>query len=825
MSAAVEDIEGEESVFKGQPVDSGNALVRGFRALIVNLTVWFLGVVYWGLFFMGQYGYGDVVFLTLESYGSFFTVLAIGSVSLVFLLALLDIGYWRGCFWYIGQILIAITMTGFMLTALTFTSQFPAASVCVYLVTCPILLYLLKVTFLRGMTGETFLFWISIGLFVDAVVAFVVWIIWVVNGPSETYPVSNGVGNYWDIPLISDFYIRLNCTLPYDITSRLNNQTALIAFIDSIDYAGLCDEAFFMWITPLILSVFCLILSIALLFLYRAQMSYYQNKKRMDAKTQMFFLFIALVLLGMWSSASIAGAQIGLATLVFTFSFLFLVVGTTAIVLVTGIEGFKRDLISVPLAKRIIESSGSDWLRALGVIALFPASFVIFPLSFLRQLGRRCLPFTKPVDEAESKLVFTLEVSKFLARARRWHWTSVLTKMIYWGILFFCVSVMAARVLNVFFSYLNSVFVANRYSFVAVVFLYLAAAAFVFQFPPTPGMPIYYAAGVIIPQVAISDQIISSSNANNANLWFGWAIAVAVSLAAKYSLVISGQLIGYFWANSSVTIRRLVGVNSPELRSIKYILMQKGLTFPKVSVLLGGPDWPVAVICGILHTSLPRNLLGNFPIILMIIPATLAGTLLLVANENAQFASAAAIALSLTVLTQGISMIAALHYIEATSQDKKQDIDQFPIDEEVARLDEASAVKLKKRRYASQWYFLPLYMKFIMLTGAIAETISLYLFLLFGSRCFVNFSVNDSIDTVLNGNALNLVLPLGWFGIGLFIYGVVVVFMLGRWISYNVNKVLGSELITATSENQSEEDDELTSLYSGRYSRCCGACC
>ena len=124
-----------------------------------------------------------------------------------------------------------------------------------------------------------------------------------------------------------------------------------------------------------------------------------------------------------------------------------------------------------------------------------------------------------------------------------------------------------------------------------------------------------------------------------------------------------------------------------------------------------------------------------------------------------------------------------------------------------------------------------------MITGVIAETGSLYLFLLFGSRCFVNFQVNDTIAVALNGNAINLVKPLGWVGIAMFVYGCIVLLLLGRWISWNMHKVPPPESETTTLTTSSKppdgdatpvvamDDDDLGSLYSGRYSRCFGACC
>jgi len=57
-------------------------------------------------------------------------------------------------------------------------------------------------------------------------------------------------------------------------------------------------------------------------------------------------------------------------------------------------------------------------------------------------------------------------------------------------------------------------------------------------------------------------------------------------------LAVAGEqvMIGQWFGSNSVAVRRAVGVNSVELRAIKKILMEKGLTKAKVACLVGGPE-------------------------------------------------------------------------------------------------------------------------------------------------------------------------------------------------------------------------------------------
>jgi hypothetical protein len=54
-------------------------------------------------------------------------------------------------------------------------------------------------------------------------------------------------------------------------------------------------------------------------------------------------------------------------------------------------------------------------------------------------------------------------------------------------------------------------------------------------------------------------------------------------------------------------------------------------------------------------------------------------------------------------------------------------------------------------------------------------SLSCYIFFLEGENCFVAFELTDSIDEELDGNALNLVKPLGWVGMGLFVAACVLI--------------------------------------------------
>merc|ERR1719162_2540318 len=78
----------------------------------------------------------------------------------------------------------------------------------------------------------------------------------------------------------------------------------------------------------------------------------------------------------------------------------------------------------------------------------------------------------------------------------------------------------------------------------------------------------------------------------------------------------------------SVKIQQLICVDQVGTRGIEKILNKRGLKPSKVAVLIGGPDWPTSVTCGILKVDVPQMLLGTLPIVIICFPCVVAGACL-----------------------------------------------------------------------------------------------------------------------------------------------------------------------------------------------------
>ena len=102
-----------------------------------------------------------------------------------------------------------------------------------------------------------------------------------------------------------------------------------------------------------------------------------------------------------------------------------------------------------------------------------------------------------------------------------------------------------------------------------------------------------------------------------------------------------------------IGVRQAVGVNSSTIRTIRIILMEKGLTSNKMAILVGGPDWPTSVLTGILGCSYKQMIIGSAPFIVTIPVTVLAGALQLKAKESPAMAAAAGTILMLASM-QGV---------------------------------------------------------------------------------------------------------------------------------------------------------------------------
>lgn len=259
--------------------------------------------------------------------------------------------------------------------------------------------------------------------------------------------------------------------------------------------------------------------------------------------------------------------------------------------------------------------------RTLEALFVVTSSPIVVPalllLSALNQRARRaaCFAHTKPfADAAERADWVTAFARAKLAWMRTWAWTTVLTFAVYWGMAYVTLQVVISRFTVLFLSWLIDPG-CDGLGVYAVTGIILAVGLVMFLLPPVPGMPIYLAGGILITA--------------KGHARFGApgviAYCCAVMLALKMLACTVQQKVFGERLGGYVAVRQLCAVNSDTTRVMRLILAEPGLSPPKVAILLGGPDWPTSVLCGILGLPLGSILFGTLPIVVVIVPAVLAG--------------------------------------------------------------------------------------------------------------------------------------------------------------------------------------------------------
>jgi len=441
--------------------------------------------------------------------------------------------------------------------------------------------------------------------------------------------------------------------------------------------------------------------------------------------------------------------------------------------------------------------------RGLFVAACSPVLLAYFCLSAVNQLVRRVgiIPCSQPANEVvvdpnsynNDGLVARSDAGFLTVRAKRhfgtmmnWYRAKVLTYAIYWGILFIVFQVLVAKLTTVFLSWMIEKMAG--FGLIAVSGIMAGVGVLMFLLPPVPGLPVYLSLGIIIP--AKGHEIL------------GWPGAIlysaGVGLVLKlFSSALQQKVIGENLSHV-VKVRQFVNINSKLMKSTRLELGSGGLSVAKVAILIGGPDWPTSVLCGIMRISLLQIMWGTLPVVFLILPTCLSGALLYMAsldNEtgNPEFPwadTASTLTFSATAMVQLGALLVATYYIERASETRADELEAVEDDKEVKEADEKDEHMRKCFETVTKWNVIPLWPKLALILSHVSITTSCYM-VQYGT-CFVEHNLTDSIDENLGGSVANLFLPLGWVVIALFIASMILLGIFSSWGNRQAKKLVES---------------------------------
>jgi hypothetical protein len=342
-----------------------------------------------------------------------------------------------------------------------------------------------------------------------------------------------------------------------------------------------------------------------------------------------------------------------------------------------------------------------------------------------------------------------------------WNWKEVLVKVMYLGLLYFLFEVGFTKATKIVLAYINMMLVGvSLYIVTATVFL---VGFVLFMLPPTPGAPVYMIVGIIIVRTATEP--IEKGGAG----WTfaaGASLAIGVGFAVKIAFAAAAQKwIGAPMGNNA-SIRHTCQIHTMEMRAFEMVVSSPGCTPAKVAVLIGGPDWPMAVICGILQLPLAPVLLAVSPVLFQsVIPCVLSGALLSAKSEGLREVGSTCLAIA-AFLQVGAGLVFG-YYLQ---QIIEKHADELSVprerDKDLLLLDKKEAAKAQSDAELVSWPVLPCVMKCILIFGVLLSQGMFMVF--FAGDCFRKFAVDDSIEEKLDGNPLNMIKRDGWVGMTLF---------------------------------------------------------
>lgn len=433
------------------------------------------------------------------------------------------------------------------------------------------------------------------------------------------------------------------------------------------------------------------------------------------------------------------------------------------------------DVMTHPLVKGVWGFRHSDWARAMIIFGfgLIAAPFIL--LSMFNQCVRKRRRVYRTVDRDKEgttqqitqehmpdEFPCTPKVHALLNYVLGGDVIRVIIK-VYILALFGITTVVTPGALNVFLAWMMSILSDLHFATICAV-LYVVGLV-MFLLPPVPGAPIYLFGGVLLAGKGME------AWGKDRGFWLGTTICVFVGTACKISSCAIQQKVFGEQLGRSLWVRQTVGVHKPLIRAIEIILRKPGLTWGKSFILVGGPDWPTSVLCGILKLPLCQCMVGTLPVLFFIMPFTCTGSFYVKADEGEVWKAMGEFMFTITaVFTAGLS--ASIWWqVQACMTENAEEI-AMP-KEEYLELDWRDYMAEQiARETVVHWRQVPCLLKVVFLSGVVVDTAVFHLFYWSYPTCFGTFSVTDSISSLdFYGHSGSLVKQSGVAGLGAAVVG------------------------------------------------------
>ena len=754
---------------------------QGFFAAVVYTIAQGIGFLMLFSTMLPYYQFGARVYRGVQDTANEAFILMGCSVGALFLLYVFDFAYWTGFLRRVGYVIICLSVMGIGGFSLLMLEVYPGAPMLYFALLPPVLGAALKQAWFPDDDVLWFVLGAIVGLVVNTVVVGTLWVVWMVTERK-----------WWNADTRTLYVNVMQCEF---------NISAVDSAADGSLYElpAECTRALITWIAPVLLCAYSVALVAVLVLLYRMETRRRRSRKAVGLEpiAQAFIAFTLFTVISMWIAASVAAAQlVDFSSFLLAISLVALIVSVFTVYAVVGFKYLKAVIKETALGTIFFKIIDSDWVKAVFVYLLSFLYVVELLLSLITQFVRKYSPLGKQINRTDKERGYWLkkETVEQLETLKSWNWGSILPKTWWIGIIFFTVVVLVGKLTIVFFSFLQDVL--SIYPLFVTTAIFVAIGLTMFLLPPIPGVPVYVTGGIILTEQAERQQ--------------GWdfGIALLYSIMVCYVLkllavAIQQKAIGEFLGSRSPYVRSMLNINAVEMKAMRYILQKPGLNKKKVIILCSGPDWPTSVLTGIMRLKLSQMIIGSLPVIILVIPVTVAGAVINKSDEGV-FKVLNPIFLLLAVIFQTMAGLLAFHYIAAEAK-YNDEVKAIPDDPDILSYDRENEERRKLGKELYAWENLHPLVKVGHVVTTLCMIISCVGFQIFASRTFTRFTVESSIEVDLQGNFLNLfILPYALilfviFGVGLS-YMIVFSFVQSRRIKKSLKRIKAEEAATFSSQ-------------------------
>ena len=745
-------------------------------------------------------GFGDVVYVSLNAWEWPWYVAALLDGVLALLLWLFDATSWRRpalVFLRRTSIVLFVTLAG--IACLLATKLYPLAPLLFGLLLIPASVFFSRHAMLRALEPSAYLGSLSISLGITGLLLVLYFFLWVFVLPPPPRRLETGWdpswSNTWRSVVKEYWRRRLGCH-PTD---------------DDDCY----DAAFLWWFFPLVIAMALVFSSAACSFLSRTLAKEGDSGAEAGA-IRLFLVVVALVAVGLYFAASIAGAGMGLGDLVVD-GVLFLLASAIVMVGITlGWERFMHAISEQPWVRRArayLEVM-NEWCIALALCVGMLPILAYLLASWLKQQTRKArrarrLQASGRAGDSSGGGPLTAEATAWLRQLSSLPWGSLCAKASLVNLAYLTLSIIVAKAVVVFLSALT--FGLSHVPVVSVLLIFLVVGITMFLIPVIPGVPVYICAGVLIPSALMTEaeRADTSSAAAPTSFWLGLLLACIIGALLKFvAIVLQQEVIGKKLGRH-ITVRATVQINSTFIRAARLVLTQPGCTFGKTMILCGGPDWPTSVLTGILNLPVGKMLVGSLPVVIIIVPCCVLGASLSM-GKRPGWETASEFVTLVAGASQLLASIGFAAVIERATVTHAEAIAALPYDEEVRALDAQRTEYVRAWREAADWgrEGHPKLARCTLAAAALLSGVGCHLAVLL--RCFERVTVADPFNgPLLQGNPLNVVHGVqGWTVIVCFAASSLLLFAHHRWLAAEARRMPAASHTTVGVMVAAEENAE-----------------